>query len=367
MRYRRKENPRDKGRSAGLQDGRLDGWRVGAAQGITDYTPLPAPRSDLRVMYVPQGFEAIDQGVIWALEQSVAQLTVAPADRMRATAEQIRPDAVLVMNGLHVFPPDHLAQVQAIRQMGILTAIWFVDDPYVSDDTPSIGVNYDVVFTHERKCVPMYGSAGCPNVYQLPLAVNPQVFRPMQVPPQYRSDICFIGMGFWNRIRLFNELVDYLKHKRVFLAGGLWERMPRFAELNPFIHAGWIPVSETVKYYNGAKIVINIHRTTEAGEDNRNSGNWGAESINPRTYEIAACGALQLTDSRLELPEQYEVGAEIASFQTSDQLISLIEHYLTHEEERRRMAVRSFKRTYRQHTFLHRIDSLLRVLESHKK
>lgn len=340
---------------------------MGACQGIADHTPLPATRSDLRVMYVPQGFDAIDQGMIWALEQSVAQLIVAPADRMRMMAEQTRPDAVLVMNGLHVFPPDHLEQIQAIRQLGILTAIWFVDDPYVTSETPAIGLNYDVVLTHERHCVPLYVSAGCRNVYHLPLAVHPQMFKPMHVSPEYRSDVCFIGMAFWNRVRLFNDLADYLKNKRVFLAGGLWERLPRYAELQPFIHNGWIPVPETTKYYNGAKIVINIHRTTEAGQDNRNSLNWGAESINPRTYEIAACGALQLTDYRPELPERYEVGREIAAFHSSDELIALIDHYLNHEEERRQMAVRGFRRTYRQHTFLHRIDTLLQVLGRHRK
>jgi len=320
----------------------------------------------MKVMYVPQGFEAIDRGMIWALEQSVAQLIVAPADRMRQTAEQMRPDAVLVMNGLHVFPPDHLEQVQAIRRMGILTAIWFVDDPYVTEETPLIGLNYDVVLTHERTCVPLYLSSGCPNVYHLPLAVNPQLFRPMHVPPEYRSDICFIGMGFWNRVRLMNDLADYLKDKKVFIAGGLWNHMPRYEELRPFIHNAWIPETEVSKHYNGAKIVINIHRTTEAGQDNRNSLNWAADSINPRTYEIAASGVLQLTDYRAELPERYEVGTEIAAFQSSDHLIALLDHYLNHEEERRRMAVRSFRRTYRQHTFLHRIDTLLRVLEHHR-
>lgn len=367
MRYKRRIASRESGRRDGLRQGWSDGWRVGASQGIVEQTPLSVPSSRMRVMYVPQGFEAIDQGMIWALEQSVAQLIVAPAEVMRQTAEQTRPDAVLVMNGLHVFPPDHLEQIQAIRRLGILTAIWFVDDPYVTDLTPEIALNYDVVLTHERACLKLYESAGCRAVHHLPLAVHPRLFQPMHVPPEYRTDICFIGIAFWNRVRLFNDLAGYLKEKKVMIAGSLWERMPRYAELKPYIRDGWIPVPETVKFYNGAKIVINVHRTTAAGQDNRNGADWGAESINPRTYEIAACGTLQLTDYRPELSERYEVGKEIAVFRSAEELIALIDHYLTHEEERLQTAANGLRRTYRQHTFLHRIGTLLQLLEHYNR
>jgi len=364
MRYKRRENPSNGERQAGYRLGWFDGWRVGACQGVTERSALPIQRSKLRLMYVPQGFDAIDEGMVWALEQSVEQLIVAPADKMRQTAETTRPDAVLVMNGLHVFPPDHLEQIQGIRDLGIKTAIWFVDDPYVTDETPSIGLNYDLVFTHERTCVELYRSAGCRQVHHLPLAVHPQLFHPMYVPTEYRTDICFIGIAFWNRVKLFDEMADYLQDKRVMIAGKLWDRMPRYAELAKFVREGWIPVPETVKYYNGAKIVVNVHRTTEAGSDNRNSINWPAESINPRTYEIAACGALQLTDYRSELPERYRIGSEIATFESSDQLIALIDRYLGNEEERLHMAAQSFKRTYQNHTFLHRTGTLLQAMES---
>ncbi|WP_238162655.1 glycosyltransferase [Cohnella sp. AR92] len=342
-----------------------EGWRIGACQGIANRVPEPpANRSRLRIMYVPQGFEAIDEGMISALQQCAGQLLVAPADRMRELAAQMKPDYVLVMNGLHVFPPDHLEQIDAIRAMGIRTAIWFVDDPYVTDETPGIAKHYDKVLTHERSCVPLYIASGCLQVRHLPLAVNPRLFQQMYVPPEYRSDICFIGIAFENRVQLFDELADFLQDKKVMISGKLWERMKRYPELSRFVHDGWIPVPETVKYYNGAKIVINIHRTTEAGKDNRNSMNWGAESINPRTYEIASCGALQLTDERKELSSQYEIGQEIVAFRNAAELMSKIDHYLKHDEERLHVAARGFRRTRQEHTFVHRVMTLLQWLET---
>ncbi|MBB6732572.1 CgeB family protein [Cohnella zeiphila] len=378
QRSRRRSGRRHRGRNPvrqraairsgpGFQTGWAEGWRLGACQGVIQQTPaLSVARSPLRILYVPQGFHAIDDGVISALESSSAQVIVAPAAQTRQLAEQHRPDAVLVMNGLHVFPGDHPEQIRAVRAMGIPTAIWFVDDPYVTDETPGVAANYDIVFTHERSCLPLYQQV-CPQVHHLPLAVNPRVFQPMRVPPEYQSDICFIGVAFWNRVRLFDELATYLQDKKVFIAGSHWDRMTRYPDLARFIRSEWIEVPETVKYYNGAKIVINLHRTTEAGSDNRNSRNIGAVSINPRTYEIAACGTLQLTDMRAELPEHYEIGSEIAAFNSAADLMAKIDFYLNNEAERVKVAARSFRRTFQNHTFDRRIGRLLEVLESNRR
>lgn len=354
-----------KGTQESYSRGWQDGWRMGACKGIeAAVQPVARPRRAARILYIPQGFEAIDKGTIAALQLATAELRVAPAGEMRMQAEQFRPDAVLVMNGLHVFPPDHLEQIDAIRQAGIVTAIWFVDDPYVSDTTKRIAPHYDYIFTHERACVSMYRSVGCNRVHHLPLASHFDIFKPMDITEAYRTDICFIGIAFWNRVALFDELAPYLQDKKVLIGGKLWDRTTRYSMLSRFVHEGWIEVPETVKYYNGAKIVINLHRTTEAGMDNLNWDNWPAESINPRTFEIAACGTLQLTDQRQELSEHYEIGSEIEVFQNAQELMQKMDYYLNNENERLRVAAGGYRRTRKQHTFNDRIHMLLEILES---
>lgn len=350
----------------------LDGWRVGACRAIAALMPVQPPaRRNLRLMYVPQGFEAIDAGTTAALQESVAELHVVEAARMGEAAAALRPDAVVVLNGLHVFPANHLQQVAAIRSLGIPTAIWFVDDPYCTDDTVAIAPHYDIVFTAERTCVSLYQSIGCPHVHHLPVAVHPLLYQPMPVPEKYRTDVCFIGNAFLNRVQIIDAIAPVLKGKRVYIGGLSWRRLARFEQLRPFIHEGWTEVPETIKYYNGAKIVINLHRTPEAHKDNRNSRNWPAESVNPRTFEMAACGAFQLTDRRAELPVHFrtddpgEASPEIATFYTPEELAFKIEYYLRHGEERNRIAVRGFRRTLRDHTFARRIGGMLDVLEAH--
>ena len=128
--------------------------------------------------------------------------------------------------------------------------------------------------------------------------------------------------------------------QKVFIAGGQWQRLTRSDVLGPFIHDGWIDPSSTVNYYNGAKIVINVHRTCENGEDNRNTHHLQGRSINPRTYEISACGTMQITDARGDLPRFYQPGYDIETFTTAAELESKIKYYLKHEQERQAMAWR---------------------------
>ena len=75
----------------------------------------------------------------------------------------------------------------------------------------------------------------------MPLAVHPGLFKPMRVEAKYQSDICFIGQAFWNRVELFDAIAPYLAGKRVFIAGGLWDRMKNYTKLKPFIRMGLLP------------------------------------------------------------------------------------------------------------------------------
>ncbi|MBO7744761.1 glycosyltransferase [Paenibacillus sp. MWE-103] len=358
-----KEHGTARASRAGNASGYADGLRDGACEYLVRHLqPAAPPKRDCAVLYVPQGFEAIDQGVIEALRRTVREVYVAEAARMAEHASLVRPDWMLVLNGLHVFPPDHLEQVDAVRSLGIRTAIWFADDPYVTADTMYIAPRYDAVLTHELSTIPMYRERGCANVHYMPLAVDQARFKPMKAEAKYRSDICFIGQAFWNRVEMFDAIAPYLKTRKVFIAGGLWDRLRSYKELKRFIRPGWLPVEESIKYYNGARIVINLHRTTEAGKDNKNVLDLPGRSINPRTYEISACGTLQLTDTREDLPQYYSPGAELETFGSAEELIAKLDHYLTHEDERRAIALRGLRRTLADHTYVRRLQQIAEVL-----
>lgn len=354
------ENVAETAASASYLQGYEDGLRLGVCQAVMERIPATEPYyRDMKVFYIPQGFHAIDQGISAALSSLVRECIVVEAPKMLELAQKERPDLILVLNGLHVFPEKHLEDIRRVRAMGIKTAVWFVDDPYFSEDTAAACTAYDVVFTHELGCVPFYSALGVRRVHYLPLAVNVDMFKPLRCGPEHLYDICFIGNAFWNRVAIFDELAPFLRDKNVLIAGGFWERLSQQDLLGRSVRLGFIPPEETVRYYNGSKVVINIHRPDEWGQDNRNSHRISGKSINPRTYEINACGAMQITDIREDLTNYYRPGYDIETFTSPEELKNKINYYLEHEEERRIMAARGLYTTRQEHTFISRMRTFL--------
>lgn len=356
-------------RALGAEDGFRQGYNVGYRLGVCDHVlgtipPDEQPLRDLRVLYITAGigdpYPALDKAIINALLTLVTQVAVAsPEDDVVAAASRIQADVVLALNGV-VLPAD---KVQQLRQQGFKTAIWFTDDPYYTDWTISIAPRYDYVFTLELNCLPFYRKLGCPNVFYLPFAVDPAVFHPKHVLTPYQTDICFIGTAFWNRVELIDYLAPLLADKKVVIAGWWWDRLKNYARLSEKIKLGdWLSAEETASYYNGAKIVINLHRPYDDDSINANSRKVAALSANPRTFEIAACGTLQLSDHRQDMDYAYQSGAEIATYSSRDELIDKIHYYLSHEDERRKVAMNGLLKTRTVHTYKARLRYMLGVI-----
>lgn len=351
------------GREAGYRDGWQDGYRLGQCERIVQSAAVVLPVRPLHVMYVATGkgfpYSPLDEAVSATLQTLVTTVTVVQQETAAEQAAVLRPDLVLVLDGIHSKPE----MADRIRALGIRTAIWFTDDPYYTDITATLALHYDDVFTLERTCVNYYRSLGCSRVYHLPLGFYPGHYRPLNAPRQVRRDISFVGSAYWNRVALFDAIAPYLAGKDVRITGIWWERLRDYAKLAPKIDLGrWMGPQETAETYNGARIVINHHRAPDDVTFNNNSARIGAVSPNPRTFEIAACATLQLIDIRSELAAYYEPGREIVTYASPEELIAKIEYYLAHEEERKAIALNGLYRTMRDHTYARRLDAMLGLL-----
>jgi len=135
--------------------------------------------------------------------------------------------------------------------------------------------------------------------------------------------------------------------------GTEWPSVPPFDILVQEKGRRLTPV-EYVKIFNASKINLNLHSSME-----RDGVEPFGDFINPRTFELAACGAFQLLDPRLYLPEQLELGKEAVTFRDSREMEQLIDYYLAHPEERQQIAMSSRSRVLREHTYRHRLEDML--------
>lgn len=355
------ENPEEK-RQEGFRFGFDQGYRWGRSHAIITFSPpqVTAIR-ELRVVFVTSGkgvpYSPIDQAVYQALLANVRECTVTPpTGPVLELVSQLRPDLVLVLEGMELPIPV----VNGIRSQGIPVAVWFTDDPYYVDVTESMAPNYDHVFTLELNCIGFYQAAGCSQVHYLPLGADHAVFRPQPVMASYLKDVSFIGSAYWNRVGFVRQISPVLEETNSMVSGWWWERLPQSRRLADRISSGvWLTPEETAKYYYGSRVVLNVHRAHDDESYNCNARKIEAFSVNPRTFEIAASGAFQMTDERSDLHHFYVPGEEIVTFHSPEDCMDKIRYYLAHEDERREIALRGLRRTLQEHTYSKRIQSLL--------
>ncbi|WP_051620276.1 CgeB family protein [Paenibacillus sp. UNC451MF] len=350
-----------KGRKDGYRLGRSHGYHHGRCQAVLDIVPPWQPvKRALKVMYVEEGtpgFRTLDLGIAHSLGELVQEvLVVQSTSDLTDIAQQFKPDLVFILNGIFRVSNE---QVVKLRQHGFRTAIWFMDDPYFTDVTAQMAPLYDYIFTHELNAVPFYKTLGCNHVYYLPSGVDRAVVAPRFVERSYRSDVCFIGSGFPNRLSFFNKVIPALKGVHLFMAGHGWNQLGQYKAIKKHVKLQGVLYDENIRHYIGAKIVINLHRSPL---ERLNSRGIQAMSINPRTFEICASGALQITDVRQDLSRYYTPGQELVTFASPEELVDRIHYYLRNEEERRRIALNGLYKTMSQHTYSQRLNGMLHTI-----
>lgn len=305
----------------------------------------------------------LEKPIIASLTKYVAEVKVVPyADpSLLHEIREFNPDVVLVFCGLFL----DRSSISIIRNWGFKLAVWFIDDPYYFDWSRELSLLYDYVFTQDRDCVSLYRNYGCSRVFHLPLASDLEVYRPVTVGSHYQSDICFIGSAFSNRLDFIAQISEYLKTKNVLILGQWWERLPTCSVLKEMVRPlDWISAKDVCHYYNGAKIVFNLHRTEYTDGFNQNHTGVKASSVNNRIFDIASTCSFLMTDWRSDLEQYFIPGEEIETFQDTKEFIEKCEFYLENKDIRENIARKGYERTTKENTFDIRIKKMLEAIVS---
>ena len=105
--------------------------------------------------------------------------------------------------------------------------------------------------------------------------------------------------------------------------------------------------AEMPKVFYVSKINLNItSRSIESG-------------IPQRIWDIMAVGGFCLTNYQPEIEEYFEIGTDIEVYHNLSELIQKVEYYLSHEEERIRIAINGYKKVRDKHTLTQRVEEAL--------
>ena len=120
----------------------------------------------------------------------------------------------------------------------------------------------------------------------------------------------------------------------------------------PKVHCkgGVNTLTEMPKVFQASKINLNMTmRPIETG-------------LSLRVWDILGCGGFLLTNYQAEIPDYFEIGKDLETYESMEELEEKIRYYLTHEEERVEIAINGYETVARYHTYEIRLAQMLKVL-----
>lgn len=85
--------------------------------------------------------------------------------------------------------------------------------------------------------------------------------------------------------------------------------------------------------------------------------------ISQRIWDIMGSGGFLISNYQAELPEHFELGKDIETYGSMEELADKCAYYLEHEEERKAIAKNGYEKVKKYHTYEIRIGQMLDILE----
>ena len=241
-------------------------------------------------------------------------------------------DIALVLRGELNYYPDY----------SNINIMWNISHP---QSTPIEEYEkYDYVFIASEKYANKIKSKVNTNVNALLQCTDPDVFYPER-NMDISDEILFVGVtrGIYRKI-----IKDILKTDYdVSIYGMGWEE---FID-EKYVKDYFIPNEELHKYYSSCKILLNDHWDDMMDEDFPSN----------RLFDALSCGTFVISDNIPSANSLFE--GSIVTYNDENDLKEKINYYLTHDDERIKIAKKGQKIVLENHTFDHRIKKILSVLK----
>lgn len=155
----------------------------------------------------------------------------------------------------------------------------------------------------------------------------------------------YIGMKLAavERERTLNRLAEHFNVN-------LYTRSDASPLPNVHVKGGVNTLTEMPKIFHASRINLNITmRPIETG-------------LSLRIWDVLGCGGFLLTNYQAEIPEYFEIGKDLETYESMEELEQKVQYYLTHEEERIGVAINGYEKVAKYHTYEQRLAEMIRVL-----
>ncbi|MBR2208356.1 MAG: glycosyltransferase [Synergistaceae bacterium] len=277
-----------------------------------------------------------------------------------AYAKEVRPDLIFIQYGVFFSP----STIRALRAIGAMVFGYNNDDPFNNTAQKyfwrkylSSCPEYDYMFSFRLKNI---------EDYKRVFGMNSEILRAyyikdrnfhIDIPDErYKCDISFVG--HYEDDGRDEFLIELVRGGYSFkLYGTEWHRSKYYEEFKKFMKGDIQPVREDYNLaLNSCKIALSF------------LSHLNNDTYTRRTFEIPATGTFMLSTYTEDLATLFEPDKEAVYFKTSDEMISKVDYYLAHDDERKKIARNGYERLIRDgHEVTDRAKQIIRTYERIKR
>jgi spore maturation protein CgeB len=239
---------------------------------------------------------------------------------------QARPHLVVCNAGGLSFRP---ADARRLRETTCLLGIALSDPDVFEPATRHIAANFDVFLTNAPACVPRYQELGATSGV-LPVATNDAFFHPVPPRADLACEVLVVARPHPDRIAPVKELVRAFD---THVYGEGWDE-------HGVASRGLIFGDDLLAAVNSARITVVFFLT-----------GGGHALVKVGLFDFPAAGALVATNYFPEVEPYLTYGKEIIGFESTEDLLAKVRHYLDHPQEADAIRRAGRERVLRDHTW----------------
>ncbi|MGE5552913.1 MAG: glycosyltransferase [Betaproteobacteria bacterium] len=314
----------------------------------------------MRILYVNDTMYYVVHGLLRGLERQGHEVRIVPL-RLYSKLDQwwtliseiqdFRPDLVFTP-GWSIGQFDVDQYNQAIRDLRVFHVYWATEDPvFYEECSLRFAPSSDYVFTTTEELLPRYAELGKPSSLLL-FGFNPEIHRPVPPSPDFGHDIILVANNYhWfspeiecRRRAVRTVLMPVVENGfDVKVYGADWTKPDADIQIPAKFYGGHCPYLDTATAFSSAKIVLGIH-----------SDDTSRTQTSVRTFEVLGSGAFYLTYYTPAHENLFENHKHLVWSKSPEETVELVEHYLKHDQDRRRIAAAGRRLALSQHTYDHR-------------
>lgn len=270
-----------------------------------------------------------------------------------AQVERFHPELAIITGGHRILPDT----VKSLNKKGVQTVLWTIDPPIDFQPIIKAAPYYDHIFCQGTEAIELLGRVGITIARWLPMACDPDLHHPIKLSSEdqkkYTHDIVFVGSYYPCRAELFSGLTGF----NLAIWGPGWDKLEATSPLRKYVKGAHTTPDQWLKIYNAAKVVLATHYQDPEAR-------FPVYQASPRIFEVLACGAFLISDKQRDVLTLFNEGQHLVTFENSNDLVNKVKYFLNHPDERKLIAKQGYKEALRNHTYVHRVETLLSCLQN---